>query len=163
MNKAYEQLQTYLERAQAFQTARVLFEWDNETLAPKAAGPNTSKVVGTLSSEYFSVITDPEVKRLAEECKEEALTETEKAIVRELTEEIEKLERVPAKEYREFSELTSESARIWAEARKNKDFESFAPTLRKLVEYTKNLPPTGQGRDRSCMTCCWMTMRRDLT
>ena len=31
MSKAYEQLQPYLERAQAFQTAKVLFEWDNET------------------------------------------------------------------------------------------------------------------------------------
>ena len=34
MSKAYEQLEPYLERAQAFQTAKVLFEWDNETLAP---------------------------------------------------------------------------------------------------------------------------------
>lgn len=58
MSRAYEELQPYLERAQAFQTAKVLFEWDNETLAPKAAGSNTSKIVGTLSSEYFSVITD---------------------------------------------------------------------------------------------------------
>ena len=137
MNKAYEQLQTYLERAQAFQTARVLFEWDNETLAPRAAGPNTSRVVGTLSGEYFSVITDPEVKKLVKECEKEDLTETEKAIVRELAEEIDKLEKVPAKEYREFSELTSESARIWADARKKKDFDSFAPTLKKLIEYTK--------------------------
>ena len=73
MSKAYEQLQPYLERAQAFQTAKVLFEWDNETLAPKKAGQNTLKVVGTLSSEYFSVITDPQVKKLVKECREEDL------------------------------------------------------------------------------------------
>ncbi|MCI9635526.1 MAG: carboxypeptidase M32 [Hungatella sp.] len=137
MSKAYEQLQPYLERAQAFQTAKVLFEWDNETLAPKKAGQNTSKVVGTLSSEYFSVITDPQVKKLVKECQEEDLGQKEAAIVRELAEEIEKLERVPANEYREFSQLASEGTRIWADARRNKDFESFAPTLKKLVEYTK--------------------------
>ena len=137
MSKAYEQLQPYLERAQAFQTAKVLFEWDNETLAPKKAGQNTSKVVGTLSSEYFSVITDPQVKKLVKECQEEDLGQKEAAIVRELAEEMEKLERVPANEYREFSQLASEGTRIWADARRNKDFESFAPTLKKLVEYTK--------------------------
>lgn len=137
MGKYYEQLQPYLERVQAFQTARVLFEWDNETLAPKAAGPNTSKIVGTLSSEYFSVITDQEVGKLVKECKNEDLTPVEAAIVRELAEEIEKLECVPAKEYREFAELVSEGTRIWAGAKKEKDFEKFAPTLKKLVEYTK--------------------------
>lgn len=137
MSRAYEQLQPYLERAQAFQTAKVLFEWDNETLAPKEAGPNTSKVVGTLSSEYFSVITDEKVKCLVKKCQDEELTEAEAAIVRELSEEIEKLECVPSKEYREFAELTSEATRVWAKARKDKDFESFAPTLKKIIEYTK--------------------------
>lgn len=137
MSRAYEQLQPYLERAQAFQTARILFEWDNETLAPKEAGPNTSRMVGVLSAEYFSVITDPQVKKLVKECEGEDLGQVEKAIVRELAEEIEKLEKVPAQEYREFSQLVSEGTRIWADARKNKDFDSFAPTLKKLVEYTK--------------------------
>ncbi len=137
MSRAYEELQPYLERAQAFQTAKVLFEWDNETLAPKAAGSNTSKVVGTLSSEYFSVITDEKVVRLVKECGKDELTPVESAIVRELSEEIEKLQCVPAKEYREFAELTSEGTRIWADARKEKNFEKFAPTLKKLIEYTK--------------------------
>lgn len=137
MSKAYEQLEPYLERAQAFQTAKVLFEWDNETLAPKDAGPNTSKVVGTLSSEYFSVITNDEVKHLVKECHNESLTNVEAAIVRELEEEIEKLECVPPKEYREFAELTSEATRIWAKAKKEKDFESFVPILKKIIEYTK--------------------------
>ena len=49
VSNAYEELKPFLERAQAFSTARILFEWDNETLAPRAAEPNTTKVVGTLS------------------------------------------------------------------------------------------------------------------
>lgn len=138
MSKAYEQLQPYLERAQAFQTAKVLFEWDNETLAPKEAGPYTSKMIGTLSGEYFKVMTDEEVKRLVKACKEDdSLTEVEAAIVRELAEEVEQLDCVPAGEYREFSELCSESTRIWAKARRDKDFEAFAPTLKKVIEYQK--------------------------
>lgn len=138
MSKAYEQLQPYLERAQAFQTAMILFEWDNETLAPKEAGPYTSRMIGTLSGEYFKVVTDEEVKRLVKECKDDdSLSEVEAAIVRELAEEVEQLDCIPANEYREFAELCSESTRIWAQARKDKDFEAFAPTLKKVVEYQK--------------------------
>ena len=52
MNKKYETLWPYLEKARAFHTALALFEWDDETLAPEAAGPYTAKVIGTLSQEY---------------------------------------------------------------------------------------------------------------
>ena len=138
MSKAYEELQPYLEKAMALQTAMVLFEWDDETLAPKEAGAYTSKVIGTLSEEYLEKITCDEVKRLIAECKEDkTLSEVEAAIVREVADELEKLECIPPKEYREFAQLSAESTRIWAEARKNKDFEAFAPTLQKVIDYQK--------------------------
>lgn len=138
MSKAYEQLEAYLERAQAFQTALVLFEWDNETLAPKEAGPYTSRMIGAISGEYYGVITDKEFKRLIEECKKDkSLSKTEAAIVREAGEELEQLDCIPAKEYREFAQLCSESTRVWAKARKEKDFDAFAPTLKKVLDYQK--------------------------
>ena len=34
MSKAYDELQTYMDKAMAIKTAMTLFEWDNETLAP---------------------------------------------------------------------------------------------------------------------------------
>lgn len=137
MNKSYEELQPYLEKMMAFQTAMILFEWDNETLAPKDAGPYTSKVVGTLSAEYFSTVTDDSVKKLSKECSREKLPEVESAIVRELCEEIEQLDCVPANEYREFAELVSEATRVWAKAKEEQDFDAFAPTLEKIVDYQR--------------------------
>lgn len=38
MSKAYEEFKTYLDRAMALKTAMTLFEWDNETLAPRRRG-----------------------------------------------------------------------------------------------------------------------------
>ena len=138
MSKAYEQLKTYLERAQAFQTAMILFEWDNETLAPKEAGPYTSRMIGAISGEYYRVITDEEFKQLIETCKkDDSLSETEAAIVREAAEELKQLDCIPAREYREFAQLCAESTRIWAKARKEKDFDTFAPTLKKVLDYQK--------------------------
>ncbi len=138
MSKAYEQLQTYLERAQAFQTAMVLFEWDNETLAPKEAGPYTSKMIGAISGEYYRVITDEEMKRLIKECqKDDSLSQVEAAIVREAAEEMEQIDCIPADEYRAFAQLCSQATRIWAKAKKDKDFQEFAPTLKKVLDYQK--------------------------
>ena len=138
MSKAYEELKPLLEKTMALQTAMVLFEWDDETLAPKEAGAYTSKVIGTLSQEYLEKITSDEVKRLLEQCRDDdTLSEVEAAIVKEAAEEVERLESIPPKEYRDFAELSAESTRIWAQARKDKDFEAFAPTLKKVIDYQK--------------------------
>lgn len=138
MSETFEKLKDYLERAAALKASMVLFEWDNETLAPKEAVSYTSKVIGSLSGQYQDIITDENFKKLVEKCKrKEQLSETEKAIVRECEDEIERLECIPAGEYREFAKLTSEAARIWSKAREENDFELFAPTLEAIVNYQK--------------------------
>ena len=138
MSDKFKQLEQCLEKTMALQTAMVLFEWDNETLAPKEAAPYTSKVIGSLTDQYMEQMTSEKMKKLADECqKEGGLSEVESAIVREVEEEIGKLSCIPPKEYRDFAELTSRATRIWAEAKKENDFEAFAPTLKKIVDYQK--------------------------
>lgn len=138
MSETFEKLSGYLEKAMAIQASMVLFEWDNETLAPKEAAPYTSRVIGSLSEQYMEIMTSEDVKKLVEACgKESGLTETEEAIVREAAEEIEKLECIPAQEYREFAELTSKATRVWAEAKKEKNFKKYAPILKEIVDYQK--------------------------
>lgn len=138
MNQSYKRLQEQLEKAMALQTSMVLFEWDNETLAPKEAADFTAGVIGSLSSQYLDIITSDETKKLLDQCKEEEfLTEVQKAVVRETEEEIERLECIPADEYRKFAELTAKATGIWADARAKKRFDLFAPVLREIVEYQK--------------------------
>lgn len=138
MSETFEKLSGYLEKAMAIQASMVLFEWDNETLAPKEAAPYTSRVIGSLSEQYMEIMTSEGVKKLVEACgKEGGLTETEEAIVREAAEEIEKLECIPPQEYREFAELTSKATRVWAEAKKEKNFKKYAPILKEIVDYQK--------------------------
>lgn len=144
--EAYKELSGYLEQAMAYQTALVLLEWDNETLAPEQAGPYTARVEGTLSAAYQNVITDERVKELLEECERELKSgdvktgedsRIERAIIREAKEEVEQLSCIPPEEYRAFKELVSESARTWAKAKEEQDFDAFAPTLKKIIDYQK--------------------------
>ena len=84
------------------------------------------------------ILTCGEVKKLLARCaKEEGLTGREKAIVRELREENEKLAVIPPEEYGDFARLKAEAASVWAKAKANSDFSAFAPTLRKIVDYSK--------------------------
>lgn len=141
MSKTFEKLQPYLDKSMAFQTARNLFEWDDQTTAPFEAAEYSSKVIGILSDEYMKSIINDDVRKLLKkllEKKEQAeLTDTEKAIVKELEKTYEQLESIPPEEYRAFSELTSESNRKWAKAKKDNKFDDFAPYLKKVIEYKK--------------------------
>ncbi|MGN0158784.1 MAG: carboxypeptidase M32 [Brotaphodocola sp.] len=130
-------LSDYLERAMALQTALILMEWDNETLAPEKAGTRTSRMQGALSASYQEIMTDEKLDKLIRACRQETLSENEAAIVREAQEEREQLICIPPQEYRAYQELVAESTRIWTKARENDDFEAFAPTLEQIIAYQK--------------------------
>jgi carboxypeptidase Taq len=141
MNKTFKKLQPFLDKAMALQTARSLFEWDDQTAAPCEAGEYTSKVIGILSDEYMKSLINDEtgvlVKALQSGKEQEELSPTEKAIVKELGKIYNKLEHIPSKEYREFNELTSLSCRKWAKAKKENRYDDFAPYLQKIIEFKK--------------------------
>lgn len=141
MSKTFEKLQPYLDKSMALQTARNLFEWDIQTLAPIEAADNTSKVIGILADEFMKCVINDDVKKLVkklqEEKEQEELSPKEKAIVKELNKTIEQLESIPPQEYREFNELTSLSNRAWIKAKKDNDYAHFAPYLKKVIEYKK--------------------------
>ncbi len=88
MNKTFEKLQAYLDKAYAYRTALTMLSWDNSTAAPKEAIDFTAKAMGILSGEYYNTIINDEIKGLLTELsKEEAQTELsvyEKAIVKQM-------------------------------------------------------------------------------
>ena len=136
MDKTFGALKPHLDRIMALKAAMTLFEWDNETLAPPKAARLTSNVIGALSGEYFQAVDDEKVRELVKACQEDpGLSEAEKAQVRELSREQEKLACIPRDEYQAFARLTAESARIWQEAKEQDDFAQFAPTLEKVIDY----------------------------
>ena len=136
--ETYGMLKPCLERAMALQTALILFEWDNETLAPEEAGKYTARVQGALSEAYQEIMTGEKIKRLLEQCrKETGLSEAERAIIREAQEEYDRLVRIPPKEYRAYQELVAESARVWAKAKEQQDFAAFVPVLKEIIFYQK--------------------------
>ncbi|MBQ8315915.1 MAG: carboxypeptidase M32 [Lachnospiraceae bacterium] len=141
MNQYYTQLLPYLERNHAYEAALALLSWDTETLAPPAASENTAKYVGILSEEAYHILICDEVesllKKLSSKKEQETLSVSEQAVVRLLQKQFKKLSCIPPKEYREFSELCATAQTVYCRAKQNAKFEDFAPTLEKLVDYTR--------------------------
>lgn len=138
MNPIFEQLKQELDRVEALKMALVLFGWDNATLAPKQAIQNTAKAMGVLSKEYYDALINEKVKGLLKQLEQEQdLSDYERAVIKEVKKDYEELELIPAKEYQEYSELTSTSQHIWEEAKQNNDFSLFANTLETIIAYQK--------------------------
>ena len=143
VKKQFEELQSLLERAMALQTSMVLFEWDDETLAPKSAAEYTARVIGSLSEQYQEILASMRFKELLDVCqkaeKENAgvFDEVQSAILREAAEEQERLSCIPPEEYRAYAELTARATGIWTRAREKNDFASFAPVLKEIISYQK--------------------------
>ncbi|WP_310602394.1 carboxypeptidase M32 [Anaerosporobacter sp.] len=139
MSKLFEELQPILDKDMALNTALTLLDWDNKTLAPEKSIEYTAKVMGILSDEAFRSFVNPEVRAILaklEEHKEE-LEDNEKAILKKLLKDYEKMEKIPPEENREFSELEAVAGGIWAKAKNNDNFAEFAPTLEKVIHFQK--------------------------
>ena len=139
MSKLFEELQPFLDKNMAIETALTLLSWDNETLAPEESIEFTAKAIGVLADEAFRSFVNPEVREILTKLDEhkEELEDTEKAILKNLLKSYEQMEKIPPEENKEFSELTAVAGNIWAKAKNNNNFAEYAPTLEKIIYFQK--------------------------
>ncbi len=141
MSHLYEQIRPRLDKLAAINTTLELYHWDMETMAPEKAEEQTGRLVGILSNEFYDTLLHPETERLLIELEKpdakDQLSIEEKAVLRQLRINYDRIKCIPAKEYVEYHELTLRSSVAWSKARKNNDFASFSPMLKKVIEYKK--------------------------
>ncbi len=138
MSEKYDLLMQHVERMRSLQAAMILFEWDTDTEAPEEASKFTAPLMGCLSSMFREENVNSEVKELLGELKDDtSLSEEEAAVVRILNKSLARMESIPADEYRKYAELTASSTTIWARAKQNNDYASFAPVLQQIIDYNR--------------------------
>lgn len=125
----------------AFSYADYLIGWDSETEAPAGCFENRSKMVGVLAGESFRLSTCQDTQELIDALyqKFDELDDTMKLIIKKEKRSIDQMKKIPEDEYIEYSMLMASAQQVWANAKHNNDFASFAPTLEKIVEFQKKL------------------------
>jgi carboxypeptidase Taq len=142
---AYSEFIETVERLSNVQHAAMVLGWDQEVMMPEGGTPARSKQRSALSTVSHEMLTSDEMAELLEELEDADLSDEQEAVVSEIRRKHDRAAKVPQDLVEEISEVSSEAMPVWKEAREQDDFETFAPTLEKLVElkreYAEHIDP----------------------
>ncbi len=118
-----------------------ILDWDEQTYMPQKGSPIRANTKAYLAGLLHEKFTSPEFSKLLKEVKElndaGKLDDTQQVVFREVYREWEREKKLPSEYVTTLAQTTSEAHHVWATARKNNDFKSFLPYLKKIVELKK--------------------------
>lgn len=138
--EAREKLKGWEEQQKTYGYAVSLINWDMATASPKKGKPHAARAMGVLSGKLYELQTGEEIRGILAEfaANEPELTPVEKRFTEIMTKQLTRMERIPQKDYQDYTELTSTAQFAWEEYKEKDDFEGFAPYLEKIVVYTRS-------------------------
>ena len=123
------------------ESAASLLGWDQETKMPSKGVTGRSRVFATMAGVIHERFTAPQLgdDLAALVSDPDGLDDTERAQVLELNRLHERAARVPGDLVRKVAETQSKTTAVWAEARSNNDFDSFAPLLGEMYNLKRKV------------------------
>ncbi len=113
--------------------------FDDETIAPKGGQAYRYERLALMSGEIYKISSDPKIKALLYELKDEQIDEVTRRKVKLLLKSFEDLEKIPQEVYEQFTKLSLESQSAWAKAKSANDYGIFKPYLLKIIAYQKKM------------------------
>lgn len=142
-----EKLRSLDREARVLAHIGAVLSWDQETYMPDGALEERSEQMAWIEAAAHDKASAPEIGRLLEELGStsaqpggpQSLPELDRAYLRVLRRGYDKATKIPTDLVSEMAKATSLSQAAWVEARKNNDFQAFAPHLSKMLEFTKKV------------------------
>ncbi len=136
-----EKLKEYLNTMAETSYIIGLMHWELDNISPKKSHDYLISVKTKEEVKLFTMATSKEYRTLIENALKDSsfskLSIEEQTYLKDLEEELIKDERVPKDFYEKYSSLTSKSQVMWAEAKKNNDYNIFKPYLEEMINMTK--------------------------
>lgn len=144
-NEDYEALAAASKRVSIYQSILSLLHWDQETYMPPGGIAPRSEQVAQMSELIHNEKTSKRFRTLLEKLihirtgriKGKHLTVLQKAAVREWQRDFLRQDKLPTSFVKEFSQVTAEAGPVWAIARRDNNFQLFAPFLEKIVRMNR--------------------------
>ncbi len=108
-------------------------DWDQETHAPAGSVKHRAKQLAYLSGKTHALRTSDEFREALDQAEGKISSEN----LRELRHQFERATQLPQALVERASETSSLGKAAWADARKNNDFNTFAPHLEKLLSIAR--------------------------
>src|ERR1700761_7720800 len=127
-----------------YNSAASLLSWDQETYSPPKAGAYRAEQLSHLAGLTHRLGTAPEVGDWLKACEDKlpATADAEEtamreANVREWRRDYDRATKLPGRLVEEFARTTSLARDTWAQARRDSNFQAFAPWLEKILALTR--------------------------
>ena len=135
--KTYE---AYRKKIIAYRYFGWLMSWDQETEAPEKSIEYRTKQFQVMAEEMYQIESSPEYIEAIDYLYEH-LSELQdadlKVEIKRVYKDLRLIKLVPKDELIAHQVLTSQASHIWAKAKNENNFELYAPTLEKIVDFKK--------------------------
>ena len=131
---AYDDLLTRYERVANLGHAAGMLGWDQQVMMPDGGTPARAAQLSTLSTARHEALTSDGLSRAIDGAENERLGDEERAVVREVRRQHDRAASVPGDLVEELARTRAEATQVWREAKRDDDFDAFAPTLERLRE-----------------------------
>jgi carboxypeptidase Taq len=137
----FDELRTRLAEVFDLGKTAAILSWDQQTKMPPKGAPARAEQLATIGRIAHEKFTSDEVGRLLEELagfeEEHDYDSFEASLIRVTRRDWQKARKVPVELRAEMTRAASLGIPVWVEARKNNDFASFLPVLRKNLDLRK--------------------------
>ncbi|MCK5126535.1 MAG: carboxypeptidase M32 [candidate division Zixibacteria bacterium] len=137
----YQELEKRARELGLIGASYALLEWDHQVNMPPKSAETRAEMTSYLAGMMHEKFVDPKVGELISSVESSDLVKDPESIIaaniRELRHQYDKETKLPKELVEEFEKTTALAHGIWAEARKNNDFKTFEPALKKIVDLTK--------------------------
>jgi carboxypeptidase Taq len=138
---ALEQLRSRLAQISDIGNAAALLSWDQQTYMPPAGAAARAEQIATLSKLSHELLTAGETGGLlgqaARETEGLGPDSDDAALVRVARRDYDKAVKLPADLVEEMARTRTVAQEVWAKARAQNDYPTFAPWLQKSIELTR--------------------------
>ncbi len=122
-------------------SAASLLEWDERTYIPQKGHDARSEVLGKVSKLGFELFISDRMGKYLEDLNREevlaSLSEKDRASVRWMTHDYNRLKAIPPDLFEQYTIDCSKSEFAWEQAKAESSFELFQPHLQKMVDYAR--------------------------
>ena len=136
-NPVILQILKHYEKIWAIDNLMALSGWDLEVTMPEKGAKIRGKAMAQLSLLQQDLLLDQKFLELIETIDKQKLNSQEKAVIRILRRDTQNYKKIPSQLIKQLAETTNQAQVAWRNARKENDFDLFAPHLEKIVELLK--------------------------
>ena len=136
----YAQLEQEWRRLHAFQGALALLRWDAAVMMPRGSADVRGEQLAALETEQHALLTAPKITRLLDRAQANSagLADWQLANLREMRRQRDHAIATPVSLISRLARATSRAEVHWAEARRQNNFDLFAPHLEEVLNLVRD-------------------------